>query len=71
MSLETRDLLDTTFYVLAMKDYRLNGTRKAGVMYQEQNLATNRTELRMGTEQPLKCTHLYKSKTKHAPPACC
>ena len=25
---------------------------------------------RMGTEQPLKCTHLYKSKTKHAPPAC-
>lgn len=71
MSLETRDLLDTKFYVLAMKDYRLNGTRNAGVMYQEQNLATNRTVLRMGTEQPLKCTHLYKSKTKHAPPACC
>lgn len=54
-----------------MKDYRLNGTRNVGVMYQEQNLATNRTVLRMGTEQPLKCTHLYKSKTKHAPPACC
>ena len=68
--IETRDLLDTTFYVLAMKDYRLNGTRNAGVMYQEQNLATNRTVLRMGTEQPLKCTHLYKSKTKHACTSC-